>query len=63
MSTFKVSVPPTSDQGSFTCTARGGRNETMRQNALWHYNSARAHDGQLPLLRMPAGTTYTRTRS
>ena len=50
---FKVRVPPTDEQGSFTMLARS------RSDALWQYNSARAHDGLEPLFRMPNGTTYT----
>ena len=53
---FNVSVPPTEEQGSFTMLARS------RSDALWHYNSARAHDGLEPLSRMPNGTVYTRTK-
>lgn len=63
MSLYKVTVPPTNDQGSFTCRATSSYRETAQQNALWHYNSARAHDGQPPLTRMPAGTVYTRVKS
>ncbi len=57
---YKFTVPPTHDVGSYsgTCTASYG--ETYRQNALSDYNSVRAHDGHPPLFKMPAGTTYTR---
>ncbi len=58
MKTYTVSVPPTMEQGSFKATAKAIYNETMRQNALLQYNSARAHDCQIPLKRMPRGTTY-----
>jgi hypothetical protein len=55
---YLVKVPPVNDQGNFTCNARASYMETMKQNALWSYNSARAHDGQEPLKKMPRGTTY-----
>ncbi|MCK9542078.1 MAG: hypothetical protein M0R03_08620 [Novosphingobium sp.] len=55
---YKVIVPPTMEQGSYSTIAEKGFLETMRQNALWHYNSARDHDGQKPLNRMPKGTQY-----
>lgn len=56
---FTVKVPPTYAVGSFSYVASATYFETVAQNALWHYNSARAHDGYAPLSRMPAGTTYT----
>lgn len=55
---YKVTVPPTSEMGSYTTTAHKTYHETMRQNALSDYNSARAHDGLPPVKKMPAGTTY-----
>lgn len=55
---YKVTVPPTTQMGSFTCIATPSRTETLAANALWSYNSARAHDGLPPLSRMPSGTFY-----
>lgn len=49
---YKVIVPPTMEQGSYTTTA------TSKPDALWYYNSARDHDGLRPLKRMPKGTKY-----
>ena len=60
---YKVTVPPTRDQGSFSCIASASYMETMKQNALWSYNSSRAHDGLPPLSRMPAGTVYDKVQS
>ena len=54
----KCVVPSTADQGSFTTICTGSSGESFRANALWSYNSARAHDGLEPLSRMPNGTTY-----
>ena len=56
---YTVKVPPTAEQGSYTCTVSSSRYETRAQQALADYNSARAHDGLPPVKRMPAGTTYT----
>jgi len=60
MKTYRVTVPPTRDQGSYTTTARNGYGRTYRADALIDYNSCRAHDGLPPLRRMPSGTTYRR---
>ena len=60
MAKYIVEVPPTMDQGNFKFNVSDGVYETAAQDALWQYNSARAHDGQEPLKRMPNGTTYTR---
>ena len=51
---LKVTVPPTNEQGSYTTIA------TSRADALWDYNSCRAHDCLPPLSRMPNGTKYSR---
>ena len=58
--TYRVTVPPTAEQGSYTTTAQAGYWQTMRQAALQDYNSCRAHDGLPPVSRMPAGTKYER---
>jgi hypothetical protein len=55
---YKVKVPPTAEQGSYTTEVKGSRNQSYRAEALQDYNSARAHDGLPPVKRMPAGTTY-----
>ena len=54
---YTVTVPPTAEQGSYKTNA------TSRADALWFYNSARAHDGLPPVSRLPAGTLcqYQRT--
>lgn len=55
---YKFTVPPTMEQGSYRGICSNSGSETYRKNALWDYNSARAHDGLPPIERMPAGTTY-----
>ena len=57
---YKVTTPATHSQGSFETVAHGSIGETVEENALWAYNSGRAHDGLSPLNRMPAGTKYAR---
>jgi hypothetical protein len=57
MNKYIVTVPPTAEQGSYTTAA------DSRADALWYYNSARAHDGLPPLRRMPAGTVYAYQRT
>ena len=55
---YHFTVPPTNEQGSHSGICSASYTETYRQNALWDYNSARAHDGLPPLDRMPKGTRY-----
>ena len=55
---YKVIVPPTMEQGSYSAIARGRDLKDVRADALQDYNSARDHDGQRPLNRMPNGTKY-----
>lgn len=55
---YKVVVPATMEQGSYETIAEDEFNLTMKQHALWDYNSAREHDGFPPLRRMPKGTKY-----
>lgn len=55
---YKVKVPPTAEQGSYTTTARSSYMQSYRAAALQDYNSCRAHDGLEPVRRMPVGTVY-----
>lgn len=55
---YTVTVPPTTEQGSYKTTVSGSLYQTMKQEALQAYNSARAHDGLPPLKRMPKGVKY-----
>lgn len=63
MARFKVTVPPTMEQGSYVTVVSDGFRQTAAQAALQDYNSARAHDGLPPIRRMPAGTKYVRLSS
>jgi hypothetical protein len=58
--TYRFTVPPTAEQGSYSGNCSASYGETYRQNALADYNSARWHDGLPPLSRMPKGTRYKR---
>lgn len=58
--TYKFTVPPTREVGSYSGTCSASWGETYQQNALSDYNSVRAHDGLEPLKKMPAGTRYVR---
>lgn len=62
MARYKVTVPPTYEQGSYTTIAHDGYGQTFRACALQDYNSCRAHDGLSPVSRMPTGTTYSLIR-
>ena len=55
---YLVKVPATMEQGNYKCLAEASFGQTMRQDALQQYNSARDHDGLPPIKRMPKGTTY-----
>lgn len=57
---YFVTVPTTAEQGLARFVASSSLFESVARNALATYNSMRAHDGQPPLDRMPAGTVYTR---
>jgi len=57
---YRVKVPATKDMSPYTDIVKESSNETLAQNALWHYNNARAHDGLSPLSRMPVGTKYVK---
>jgi hypothetical protein len=59
MAKYNVYVPPTMEQGEFNFVCQDSPMGSVQCDALSDYNSARAHDGQEPLKRMPRGTTYT----
>lgn len=60
MARKNVTVPPTRDQGNAKFNASDSYCESVAKNALWTYNSMRAHDGLPPLARMPRGTRYAK---
>jgi hypothetical protein len=56
MKNYRITVPPTREQGSFSVRVGAANKREATAAALWSYNSARGHDGQPPLKRMPRGT-------
>lgn len=57
---IKYRLPATAKQGPCTIVGTSSTTETARDNALWEYNSMRAHDGQSPISGLPWGTTSER---
>ena len=55
---YLVKVPPTMEMGSYSTKVTGAYTQSKEKEALWDYNSARAHDGLRKLKRMPNGTKY-----
>jgi hypothetical protein len=45
--------------GPFSCLVTPSSMETKEEQALWHLNSSRAHDGLPPLAKLPKGFTFT----
>lgn len=60
MTAIKFDIPVTRDQGPCKIIGTESHSETAEENALWHYNRMREHDGQPPLSRLPEGTKATR---
>lgn len=56
---YKVHFPLTSEMSPIgyivTDSASG---ESKEEQALWHYNRSRNHDGLAPLTRLPRGTRF-----
>jgi len=57
---IEYSIPPTRDLGSCIIVGKESPMESARDNALWEYNSMRAHDGLPPISSLPWGTTSKR---
>ena len=59
--TFKVVFPFVHDMGSLpSYTVSESSMETKEENALWHLNHMRDHDGLPHLIRLPKGTVFTK---
>lgn len=56
---FKVSFPITAQMSPISYTVSDKPAETAAEEALWHYNRSRSHDGLPPLTRLPKGTVFT----
>lgn len=56
---FKVSFPLTSDMSPISYLVReSASGMSKEEDALWHYNRSRDHDGLSPLNRLPRGTKF-----
>jgi hypothetical protein len=56
---YKVTFPITVQMSPISYTVSDKPMESKEEEALWHYNRSRDHDGLSPLTRLPAGTTFT----
>jgi hypothetical protein len=55
---YKVFFPITHDMGPCDYIVSDKSMETKEQEALWHYNKAREHDGLSPLSTLPKGVKF-----
>ena len=56
--TYIVSFPATRFMSPIQFVVSDKPFETWREEALWHYNHARAHDGLPPVEDLPVGTRH-----
>lgn len=59
--TYTAIIPATNNYSSM-CYHVGKGRETIRQEALWHYNSSLERDGLSSRKRLPAGTKFVRNK-
>ena len=55
---YVCSIPATGHTTKVEFVVKGNTMETKEENALWHYNKFRAHDGLNPVTKLPAGTKF-----
>jgi len=55
---YKAIFPTLAYMSAISFIVKDGRYESKEENALWHYNSARAHDGLRPLTELPDGVKF-----
>ena len=53
-----VKFPIMHDMSPITYKVRDKPMETKEEEALWHYNHSREHDGLSPLDELPIGTEF-----
>jgi hypothetical protein len=56
---WTVHFPVTHDLGPCKYTVQNNPMESKEEQALWHYNNARSHDGLPPVDELPEGTYFT----
>ena len=54
---IEYTFPNTKDMSQCQIIGTSSSMESAKENALWEYNSMRAHDGLKPINFMPRGTT------
>lgn len=57
---YEFKFPVTRDMSPITIVGVENGSETASENAMWHYNDARAHDGLRPVQWLPRGTEIKR---
>lgn len=55
---YKAIFPLCNDMSPISYIVGDKSRETKEQEALWHYNKSRDHDGLPPLMRLPKGTKF-----
>jgi hypothetical protein len=56
---YKAIFPFTHSMGTVAPVTVSDKNmETKEEEALWHYNRSRDHDGKKPLSALPNGTRF-----
>jgi hypothetical protein len=55
---YLAKFPVTMKMSPISFTVSDKSMETKEEEALWHYNRARDHDGLPPLKRCPDGTVF-----
>jgi hypothetical protein len=56
---YYVKFPPTNQMSTIDYVVTETTMESKEEQALWHYNRSREHDGFPPLTRLPAGVKFT----
>lgn len=56
---YQAKFPITRDMSPNSYTVSDKAMESKEEEALWHYNNSREHDGLPPLSELPDGTTFT----
>jgi hypothetical protein len=55
---YKVTIPITPAMPMADYVVSDKTMETKEEEALWHYNRSRDHDGLPPVSKLPMGTTF-----
>jgi hypothetical protein len=55
---YKAKFPLTMNMSPISYVVEDKTMESKEEEALWHYNKSREHDGLPPLERLPKGTTF-----